>query len=237
MIGSLAADGGGDRVPRRAGNRRPRGDDEPHDEPHDSDGGGDSSHDSDDGSGSDGGDDGRRGGGGNRRRDDFSRRDASARERWGPAAVRSVLRSSTGTFIGENGFFKYANERNEKEAGVLCAIVDSLLSTTGIRDSHYAIEVAVRRLVAVREADRQHDWGAGDALDIWSPGAELGTIDQRRRLRRDINARRTAAAPSSQQRSRGSRSRSSAGAPAASGSGSLARGGGGKRSARPPRNA
>ena len=53
------------------------------------------------------------------------------------------------------------------------------------------MEIGVRPLHSVREADRTDSWAIAEALDIWAPGVALGTIDQRRRLRRDVRGMRS----------------------------------------------
>jgi hypothetical protein len=130
-----------------------------------------------------------------------SRRDLSAAERWAPTEVDAVVRSSSGTFVGENLPWKsYRVKRNEKESDLLCAVLDCLVANK--RDD--ATELLVRRLIGIREHDKDDSWDAADSLDIWSPRRIIGTIDQRRRLRKDV-AHLRSQAKSSVARAPGSR--------------------------------
>ena len=154
-----------------------------------------------------------------------------------------IRESATGSFVAEDIHYEYRKERNRKEALAWCAALDALLATRGITGEHVVVEIAVRRLHAVREADRTNSWSVAEALDIWAPGFTLGTIDQRRRLRRDVrgmrsetapprSTRRTARRPSAASPGSGA---SRGGAAVAAAAGNSVRGGSGRGAGGPPR--
>jgi hypothetical protein len=54
--------------------------------------------------------------------------------------------------------------RNEKEAHVLCRILDLLVTERRRRAVAEAMEVLIRRLIGLRAADESDDWAFADAL-------------------------------------------------------------------------
>ena len=156
--------------------------------------------------------------------------------------MRQVRAAPTRSFLGEDVHFPYAKVRNEAEARAWCAALDAMLATPGITGNHRAVEIAVRRLIAVREADRTNSWRAAAALDVWSPGVQFGTVEQRRRLRRDVAAIRSERGDDAGRTRRGGRtavkasSSSGGGKSAAKGRGD-SRGGSGRGAGGPPRGA
>ncbi len=189
-----------------------------------------------------------------RRHGAHSRRERAARERWGREAFRAIRRTATRSFVSENGHYQYRKRRNAEEALAWCAALDALLATRGVTGDHPAVEVAVRRLVVVREADRTNSWAVAKALTIWSPGIDIGTMEQHRRLRRDVAAIRTEEKDSARDRTTGGAARSrrprsgvgstrstapvpSGGGGGTGGASGFSRGGGGHGARRPPRTA
>jgi hypothetical protein len=184
-----------------------------------------------------------------RRHGAHSRREHAARERWGREAFRAIRRTATRSFVSENSHHQYRKRRNAEEALAWCAALDGLLATRGITGDHAAVEVAVRRLVVVREADRTDSWAVAKALTVWTPGIDIGTMEQHRRLRRDVAAIRAEGKDSARDRTTGDggrsrrprrgggSARSTKPAQQPSGGSSSSRGGGSAGARRPPRAA
>lgn len=147
------------------------------------------------------------------------------RDRWAPSTIAAV-RSHYQSFQGRATVVRCRDIRSKHEVDTLSAICDALLADR----ADVALEVAVRRIVGVEEADAGggRDWDTATALDLFRPGA-LGNDDLRRRLRKDaaqIKSNRKEAATSS-----AAKGQKKKGTGSNSGSSSGNRGGSGTRSA------
>jgi len=103
------------------------------------------------------------------------------RDRWAPSTVATV-RAHYQSFQGRATVVRCRDIRSKHEVDTLSAICDALLADR----TDIALELAVRRIVGVEEADAGggRDWDTATALDLVRPGA-LGNDELRRRLRKD----------------------------------------------------
>lgn len=123
------------------------------------------------------------------------------RNRWAPGSVTS-MRAHYQSFQARAIVLRCKDIRNKHEVDSLSAILDATLAGR----SDIVLEIAIRRIVGIEDADSSggRDWDVASALDIAKPGA-LGNDELRRQLRKDaaqIKANRAKSGQSSSSSSR-----------------------------------
>ena len=123
------------------------------------------------------------------------------RNRWAPGSVTG-MRAHYQSFQARAIVCRCKDIRNKHEVDSLSAILDATLAGR----SDVVLEIAIRRIVGIEEADASggRDWDVASALDIAKPGA-LGNDELRRQLRKDaaqIKANRSKSGQSTSSSSR-----------------------------------